>query len=645
MNESHSRLSKSLLAILTEKSCISYFIQFLETKNAIPMIKFWLDVENFRTAAEFTNRSNRSYNKIDSNVSMTTTSMHRKRMIKRSVSSEGYDSLSVDYCDSISENSIVSENNSCDIDDSDSRCEYNLDNISEHTINKKLAYSQSLTDDEKTQQMCENKFKKPVNATATTISNTDDISNSNLSQSTINSDAVGIYKKYLITNSSYHIDLPAIILSNISLALCGTTADANGNTCTSTCPDDVSQQQQQSGGSNQISSNIFTDAQQFVYEILEHTYMNAYFDSLFYCKYTKEILASDNINIYDILNNESALFYFMEYLEQLNKHIYLEFWLTATNYKKLFDIDIMTLENNNIDKDNYKGSPNKVSQNDAVVIYDKYFSLQATNSLNLSDRVRYDIEENICSKDNTCNSIQHCFNKAIRIIEIYLEKNYFQYFISSNLFSKYLSELNNKTFSISTGDDDYINNKTANLNVLTEEEGPGVNKINRHRKTYSDCTNDKVFGKNGYAKKIVVKNSISCQNTLLAMESNCRNKIKNNSTTDMLIDFRHFNNPDLLWYRKKNDMIKATGLRFGSVDALGRYKRDFEAYDSINSENGNGDISGSFNSMTEKWSLKKAVRKLVNLQEDKAQEELAWQVAEMIVKDITDITLCTSKIT
>ncbi|KAL9692109.1 hypothetical protein quinque_000134 [Culex quinquefasciatus] len=70
----------------------------------------------------------------------------------------------------------------------------------------------------------------------------------------------------------------------------------------------------------------------------------------------------------------------------------------------------------------------------------------------------------------------------------------------------------------------------------------------------------------------------------------------------MLIDSRQLYNPDLLW-------------RFPE---LGRWAHD-----------------------DDRWSknrLKKAMRKLVNLPEDKAQEELAWQVAEMIVKDITSVT-------
>lgn len=37
--------------------------------------------------------------------------------------------------------------------------------------------------------------------------------------------------------------------------------------------------------------------------------------------------------------------------------------------------------------------------------------------------------------------------------------------------------------------------------------------------------------------------------------------------------------------------------------------------------------------------ITKAVKKFVNLDEDKSKEEMAWQVAAMIVKDVTNVTM------
>ncbi|GBL98253.1 hypothetical protein AVEN_167668-1 [Araneus ventricosus] len=41
--------------------------------------------------------------------------------------------------------------------------------------------------------------------------------------------------------------------------------------------------------------------------------------------------------------------------------------------------------------------------------------------------------------------------------------------------------------------------------------------------------------------------------------------------------------------------------------------------------------------------ISKAMKKLVNWEEDKNQEEMAWKVAEMIVKDICSVTMPDSK--
>jgi hypothetical protein len=48
---SHSRLSKTLEEVLADKGAVGYFIQFLEARGGFSLIKFWLDVESFRTAA------------------------------------------------------------------------------------------------------------------------------------------------------------------------------------------------------------------------------------------------------------------------------------------------------------------------------------------------------------------------------------------------------------------------------------------------------------------------------------------------------------------------------------------------------------------------------------------------------------------
>lgn len=47
----HSRLSKTLAEVLADKGALGYFIQYLQARGGFSLIKFWLDVENFRAAA------------------------------------------------------------------------------------------------------------------------------------------------------------------------------------------------------------------------------------------------------------------------------------------------------------------------------------------------------------------------------------------------------------------------------------------------------------------------------------------------------------------------------------------------------------------------------------------------------------------
>ena len=49
--EYSSRLSMSLRSILADPNCLSHFVQYLEHKNALALLKFYLDTENFRKAA------------------------------------------------------------------------------------------------------------------------------------------------------------------------------------------------------------------------------------------------------------------------------------------------------------------------------------------------------------------------------------------------------------------------------------------------------------------------------------------------------------------------------------------------------------------------------------------------------------------
>jgi A-kinase anchor protein 10 len=567
-----------------EKNCLCYFIQFLETVNAINLIKFWLDVENFRTAAELCrepatksiNGSSPRSNKLDTLSNSDLMVAKRRHNPTQSVSSEGYDSLSyvsTNDFDTLSTNSF-SENNLDDVGEEDAldgKSNDTVDGTSTNSSNPEQSetHQLSLTDDEKYQLSEKKRSHAQTNDTKPPKNGISNV------QAMIMADAIKIYKKYLIANSPYHIhDIPVCVLSTISLSLCGDS------------------------DTTILPLNIFQEAQTYILELLEKEYLNAFLDSTMYCKFTIDVLTSDNLTISDILYCESALFYFMEFLEQDHQNHYLEFWLSATNFRRQIE---MASDEAPIDRQQV--------QNDALVLYEKYFSLQATTTtLNMSNAVRSRVEENICQETGPTAG---CFDLPIGVIEYYLERKYLKEFLKSQLFCKYLTEMFNRIQEHKTDA------------AATPSAVEATTKKSRHRKTFSDCTADK-------AKP--AKNSfMSCQNTLLAMESTNRAahlRTRGLPGADNLqINFQMMTNPDLLW--KRHSTGGNGQLSFGRVNALGRYERDFDM--ELVEEKGTLASGGDL--------LKKAVKKLVHLPENEVQEEMAWQVAEMIIKDITDVTM------
>jgi A-kinase anchor protein 10 len=255
------------------------------------------------------------------------------------------------------------------------------------------------------------------------------------------------------------------------------------------------------------------------------------------------------------------------------------------------------------------------------VIYEKWFSLQATSPLNFSNRIRTKVEELICSSD------AKCFDEPIKVVELFLERNCLKKFIKSQLFFKHLSEVMNKVDQ--SGDQKSVGIIRRNSSYIQSVNGSYNNNNsssvkNKHRRTNSESI------------------KISTQNTLLAgLDYSQKRK------TDLQIDSRQILDPDMLWRRNNS----TTKLSFGRIDAFGRFERDFEMptnnspqapLPQSKSFQGSIDVDDpqSIFEQARRWSsLKNAMRKLVHLPEDSVQQEIAWQVAEMIIKDVTSITI------
>uniref|UniRef100_A0A667YRT3 A-kinase anchoring protein 10 n=1 Tax=Myripristis murdjan TaxID=586833 RepID=A0A667YRT3_9TELE len=155
-----------------------------------------------------------------------------------------------------------------------------------------------------------------------------------------------------------------------------------------------------------VDPNCFVIAQSVVFAILEQQHFSEFLRSHHFCKYQIEVLTSGSVFLADILFCESALFYFSEYMEKEEAVNILQFWLAADNFQ-----DQLAAK-----KGQYDGQE---AQNDAMILYDKYFSLQATNPLGFGDSVRMEIESNICREGGP---LPDCFTTPLRQAWTTMEK-------------------------------------------------------------------------------------------------------------------------------------------------------------------------------------------------------------------------------
>ncbi|XP_065155945.1 A-kinase anchor protein 10, mitochondrial [Atheta coriaria] len=498
-----SRLSKTLSEVLNDKSALSYFVQFMESRNALSYLRCWLDIQNFQAAIDHfeTEQKSTTHDLTSTNITNNSpTAPAQIRVVEHdslSVSTDCDDSLTADIS-SLNDDSNINMNmtttNIC------TTPLYDKSEKSEKSLSLDMdKYSQEFTDD-----------------------------------------ALGIFKKYIALEAPECIQCADDVRNDIIEKIC-------------------------SQESRILNADCFKTVQEQMFNLMEKEFFDAFVQSDYFCKHQIDVLTSGHVVLEDILYNETALFYFMEFLEQENRRYLLEFWLAATNFQQQL-------------KDQKEFLDPIEAQNDAVILYDKYFSLQALCPLGLGDRVRCAVEQNICGEQGLVNE---CFALPLRVVEQLLDKHHLKSFLASQLFYKYLSELIN----------------------AVQSNGYGVYYGRGSRTRSSDAGSERSCSING-------------NSAFLAMEVPKRREKA--TAADMNIDTRELYDPDALWRRKKHHR-----LSFGRVTDLGQFVTDFEPEPDKKNRS----------------TIRSVVKRFVNLEEDKKKEELAWQVAEMIVKGITSVTL------
>uniref|UniRef100_A0A8C8J8V9 RGS domain-containing protein n=1 Tax=Oncorhynchus tshawytscha TaxID=74940 RepID=A0A8C8J8V9_ONCTS len=196
----------------------------------------------------------------------------------------------------------------------------------------------------------------------------------------IERDAVNIFTKYISPDAARPIPITEQIRNDIVAKICGEDG--------------------------MVDPNCFVIAQSVVFSIMEEQHFSEFLRSHHFCKYQMEVLTSGSVFLADILFCESALFYFSEYMEKEDAVNILQFWLAADNFQD--QLAAMAGQ--------YDGQE---AQNDAMILYDKYFSLQATKPLGFDDSVRMEIESNICREGGP---LPDCFTTPLRQAWTTMEK-------------------------------------------------------------------------------------------------------------------------------------------------------------------------------------------------------------------------------
>ncbi|XP_064460446.1 A-kinase anchor protein 10, mitochondrial-like isoform X2 [Ornithodoros turicata] len=555
-----SRLSKTLEEVLADNSAMAYFIQFMEESGSKALIKFWIEAQSFHGSCLLRTAANCASAAPSRSKCQVVDEDDDDEVFKDSAVASTDKEKSAGDCaqiqsrlptlfteDALAEGPAGGPVLPVEHPLGEEAPKEALSSRTHFTCNSALSAtgSNNVHNSTETDTALDPAERSAAEVgVSALVENGSELRASPARRDSLCQDAAHIFAKYIASNAPLPIGITEDLRNRISEAI----------------------------SEESIDPDCFLPAQKFVLKKMEKEVFPSFLRSPYNCKHQVDVLTSGNVSLADILYNDSALFYFMEYMEQEQSRHLVDFLLMADNFRKHL-----------LDKGHYDGLQ---AQDDAMVIYDKYFSLQATSPLGFSDAIRLEVEQNICREEGP---LPNCFEKPVMILMQHMEKNHLRHFLSSQLYVKYITECI-QTIQTAQSDSDSVRWK---------------------KRSGSDSSSSDMS---------VASHTI---NTLLAMDGKqpgaigSKRILKNIASNDMKIDTGQFN-PDSLWKRSL-----AGKLQMAYVDHLGKVTTEFEPEPDKK--------TGS--------NLTKAFKKLVNWDVDKAEEELAWQVAEMIVKDVCAVTL------
>ncbi|CAL8266745.1 unnamed protein product [Merluccius merluccius] len=510
--ETRSRLSKTLEQIVRDGVAAPYYVQFLETQGADHLVRFWLEAERFRSS---------SWSRVRA---------HNLNSVKHSSLAEPVPASPEGAEAPVAPGTPTTAAATTGLGLWDSSGEGPVPQVPHRETLGVDGDGRPGTPGTPSRQTPTSRTGTPLKQQSTSALR--DLSDSLIKS--IENEAVTIFTKNISPDATRPIPITEQIRNDIVAKICGEDG--------------------------LVDPNCFVIAQSVVFIILETQHFTEFLRSHHFCKYQIEVLTSGSVFLADILFSESALFYFSEYMEKEEAVNVLQFWLAADNFQ-----DQLAAK-----KGQYDGQE---AQNDAMILYDKYFSLQATNPLGFGDSVRMEIESNICREGGP---LPDCFTTPLRQAWTTMETVYMPGFLSSNLYYKYLSDL--------------INSVRADEFVTTGTPAGQGGSADGDRGASSEASQ----AQHGTKKAAV--------------------RILKNFDEAITVDASSLD-PEVLYQRPY-----AGKMTFGKVNELGQFIREAEP---------EPDVKKSKGSM---FSL--AMKKWVQGNSDEAQEEMAWKIAKMIVNDV-----------
>ncbi|XP_072099720.1 A-kinase anchor protein 10, mitochondrial isoform X1 [Mobula birostris] len=535
--ETNSRLSKTLEQVLQDSVALPYIIQYMEMQGVGHILKFWLEAESFRSTSWSRIRAHSLNIVKHSSLAEPPSPSSRRHNVDGPVLLDSSTSPDLEAKgDLVSQSEKLCITNPISLD-----CVDRTKASPDHSFNQggsdlnlsHVGTSQTIT------IQTEDASEESIKSTSMVHPHSTELKGlSDRLMKSIERDAVKIFTKYISPDASRPIPIVEAVRNDIVAKICGEDG--------------------------QVDPNCFVSAQAVMYIIMEKEHFTEFLRSHHFCKYQIEVLTSGTVYLADILFNESALFYFSEYMEKEEAINILQFWLAADNFQAH-----LAAKNGQYD--------GQEAQNDAMILYDKYFSLQATHPLGFDDSVRLEIESNICREGGP---LPNCFTTPLRQAWTTMEKVYLPGFLSSNLYYKYLNDLIHSVRS----------NDIAK--AFTSFPGQGPNSPHEHESNTG--TPDSSTPQHGVRKTAI--------------------KILKNFDEAIVVDAASLE-PESLYHR-----TFAGRMTFGKINELGQFIRESEP---------EPDVKKSKGSM-----FSQAMKKWVQGNTDEAQEEMAWKIAKMIVNDV-----------